>query len=334
MKASKHTGKRLAALVAATGLLATLAACSDDSPSTEGGGETPTIRIATAVDNFYGFMPVIAEESLKTFEDSGVNVEVVSATTPTIGQVMAGGQADMALAGTGALVAQSVSGVPIKLVAGILNPWDYYVIVSNEGNFAGASSIEELKGANFGITGQGSPGNYMLSQYAEELGWSSSDFKETALGDVGSLFAGLAAGTVDAVLWAPDQAYITEAEGVATHFPLPDLTPNVLQGMAASNELLEENPQAVKDVLTAYYAKVEELQQNPEIFIDVLVNEWDIDPDVADRLAENQLPLLSTDGAISEEEAAGVAQSVPFLSGDPDAEPPKLEIEPWQELGS
>lgn len=322
----------LAALVAVT-----VSACGESAEDANGPAdqaETKTIRVATAVDKYYGYMPVQAHDALQTFKDTGLKVEVISATTPTIGQIMAANQADVAMAGAGAVVAHETAGIPVKLTAGILGPWDYHVLVSNKGKFAGAKRLEELKGANFGITGKGSPGNYMLSQYADKLGWSPSDYRETALGDVGALFAALTAGKVDAVLWAADRAYITEAQGVATYFKLPDVTPNVLQAFAVNKDFLKENPQTVKDFLTAYYAKVKELQGQPQPFVDVLVNDWKVDPAVASKLAENQLPLLSTDGNITDEQLAGIAKSVPFLSGKPDSAPPKIEYTPWQELGS
>ena len=79
---------------------------------------------------------------------------------------------------------------------------------------------------------------------------------------------------------------------------------------------------------------MKQLQGQPQPFIDVLVKEWKVDPDVAAKLAKNQLPLLSTDGKISDEQLAGIAKSVPFLTGKKDSAPPKIDYEPWQALGS
>lgn len=335
----KHRFGRHAALVGA-GLLALTACAGGDDGAAEGdqatdgaaedGGqdEQVTIRVATAVDLYSGYMPVIAHEELGTFEDEDFNVEVISATTPTIGQVLAGGEADVALAGGPALVSHSEAGVPVQFTAMILGPWDNYVIVSDEGEYAGASSMEELEGANFGITGEGSPGNYLLYRYSEELG---NDYQETALGDFGSLFGALASGSVDATIWAADQAYVTEQEGVATNFHLPDPHPNIMQALGVTDEFLDEHTDVVKDFLEAYFAKVEELQENPEDFVDVMV-EWGNDRDVAERLAEDHLMELSTDGVPSEEQLNGMARAVPFMSGEPEADPPSIDYTPWPEL--
>lgn len=307
----------------------------DDSTQQESdGGEPATVRIVTAVDKYYGYMPVIAHEKLGTFDDLDVNIEVVSGTTPTLGQILAGGEADLALGFAPAIVGFAESGVPVELVAKVLGPWGSYMIVSSEGDYAGATSIEDLKGANFGITGEGSPGNYVMAQYAEELGWSENDYRETALGDVGSLFAALTGGSIDALIWAADQAYAMEAQGVATYFTLPDRRPNVLQAFGVNTEFSESHPGLVKDVIDAYFAKVEELQANPEAFIDVLVNEWGMDQAIAESLAENQLPDLDTEGLITDEELEGVAETVPFISGRPESDPPNIEeyYTPWTEL--
>lgn len=332
-----HRAARLHGLVLVAAISATLAACSSSGSSdttNTSGSETKTVRVATAVDKYYGYMPVEARDTLETFKGTGIDVQVVAATTPTIGQIMAANQADIALAGAGAVVAQETAGIPIHLTASLLGPWDYHVIVSKKGAFATATKIEDLKGANFGITGKGSPGNYMLNQYAKKLGWSSPDVKETALGDVGALFAALTAGKVDAVLWAADRAYIMEGSSAATYFKLPDVTPNVLQSVAVNKDFAKKNPKLVKDFLTAYFTKVKAMQTDPKPFVDVLVNQWKVDPAVAAKLAENQLPLLSTDGAITKGQLDGIAASVPFLSGKPDSAPPTINFTPWQNLGS
>ncbi len=306
----------------------------ETTPDEAAGGDPATVRIATAVDKYYGYMPVIAHETLGTFDDLDVEIEVVSGTTPTMGQILAGGDADLALAFAPAIVSFAESGVPVELTAKVLGPWGSYMIVSSKGNYAGASSIEELKGANFGITGEGSPGNYIMAEYAEELGWSKGDYRETALGDVGSLFAALTSGSIDALIWAADQAYAMEAEGVATYFALPDRRPNVLQAFGVTTEFVEKHPDLVKDILEAYFSKVEELQGNPEPFINVLVDEWGMDRAIAESLAENQLPDLDTEGLITDEELEGVAQTVPFIAGRPDSDPPDIQLyyTPWTEL--
>lgn len=335
MRSVPRSTKRFSSLLAAGVVASVLAACgAPGSGGADDGEQTNTVRVATAVDQYYGYIALQAHERLGTFEGTDLDVEVISATTPTIGQIMAAGQADIAMAGAGAIVAHGEAGIPMDLTASILTPWDYYVLVSEKSEYAGAGSLEELKGANFGITGEGSPGNYLLNQHADKMGWSSDDFKETALGEVGALFAALSSGQVDAVLWAPDQAYITEAEGVATHFPIPTLTPNVLQAFGTNTDFQASNPDTVKTFLEAYYAEVKDLQANPQDFIDVLVEEWDVDPEIAQRLAENQLPLLSTDGSISDAELKGVAESVPFLSGKPDEPAPSIDYTSWQEIGS
>lgn len=332
-------GPWLAAVVA--GGLFALTSCGADDPATgqaaQGGAsseECQTARIVTAVDKYYGYMPVIAHETLGTFDDLDVNIEVVSGTTPTLGQILAGNQADLALGFAPAIVGFADSGVPVDLVAKVLGPWGSYMIVSSKSNYAGADSIEDLKGANFGITGAGSPGNYVLAQYAKELGWSKGDYRETALGDVGSLFAALTSGSIDALIWAADQAYAMEAQGVATYFALPDRRPNVLQSFGVNTKFADKCPEVVKNIIKSYFAQVKELQENPDTFVKVLVDEWGRDPALAESLAENQLPDLDTEGLITDEELKGVAETVPFTSGRPDSKPPDIEAyyTPWTEL--
>lgn len=330
-------------------VLFTLAACGADTgtapsaapelpPVASGDSQTPvapaeceaaTIRVATAVSFYSGYMTVIAHEELGTFDGLNFDIEVISATTPTMGAVVAAGEADIVLAGGAALLGLETAGVPIKFVAKILGPWDNYVIVANNGNYAGAKSMQELAGANFGITGAGSPGNYLLYRYAEQLG---IEFTETALGDFGSLFAALAGGAVDAVIWAPDQAFRNEKLGTATSFYLPDPHPNIMQAFGVTPEFLEEHPECVKDFLSAHYSKVAEMQADPSLFTDVMVG-WGGDLLVAQQLIPTHLNKFSspstTNGTPSAEQFEGAVSAVPFMTGKPGTTPPAMTYVPW-----
>ena len=336
-----HISRRRSSVVvgAAAALLLLLTACSGGAEPGAGAGneatssgEPVTIRIATSVDEFYGYIAVEANEALGTWKDSGLNVEVISATTPTLGQILAGGQADIGLGTPGTEAAARAQGVQQTIVASCLTPWDYVVIVSNKGKFPGAKELADLKGANFGITGKGSPGNYLLHKWADKLGWGAGDIHESALGNVAALFAALDSGQVDAVLWASDKGFVTEGSGTGTFFTLPKIEESVLQSFSVMDDFAAKNPEAVKTFFEYYFKEVKELQANPQEFIDILVNNWGYDPDVASKLAERSLPLLSTDGKITQEELDGVQQSIPFLTGKPGTTPPDIAYTYWKDL--
>lgn len=194
--------------ILAIGLAATGCA-TPETDATDANGEV-TIRVVTAVDNAYFFAPVQHHEFLETWADSGINVEFVAGTTPTLGQILAAGEADIALGGGTTEAALRDQGIKQTIVASNFSPWAMYVVANDNTD---AQTIEELKGANFGITGAGAPSDYSVHKIAEDLGWSEDDYSTTAFGDVGSMVAGFRSGAVDAIIWMSDTAITLEEEG-------------------------------------------------------------------------------------------------------------------------
>lgn len=305
------------------------AADTGDTGGDTGGNETTTIRVATSVSNSFPFFVVQAGEALGTWEDSGLTVEVVEGTTPTIGQIMAGGQADIALAGAGTEAAAIASGVPMTVVASNLSYWDQRIIAA-----PGTESVEELKGGNFGITGAGSPGEYSIVKMADDLGWSESDYTVTSLGNLPALVAALTAGSIDGFAWSSQAAFQMEeaGDGEVIAAGADFVGANVLQAFAVMDEFAAANPNTVQKFFEAYFATLERIQADPQLFVDVLVNEWEVAEPVAQRLAEESLPELSTDGVITEDELDGLRDAVAFSLDVPvdDVEPVKYTL--WKDL--
>lgn len=332
----KNTAGRFpaAALIASAVSVLLISGCaaSAPAPATEGGSDTPevtTVRVATSVSNSFPFIVVQAGETLGTWEDSGLDVEVIEATTPTIGQIMAGGQADIALAGASSEAASTQSGVEMTIVASNLSYWDQRIIAR-----PGTTSVDELKGGNFGITGAGSPGEYSVVKMADELGWSESDYTVTSLGNLSALVAALTAGSIDAFAWSSQAAFQIEERGDGTIVaPAADYVgENVLQAFAVTDAFASENPETVQTFFEAYFETVKRIQADPQLFIDVLVNEWEVDQAVAERLAEESLSELSTDGVITDGELEGIRDAVAFTLDAPVADVPDVAYIHWKDL--
>lgn len=321
-----------AALIASAVSVLLITGCSAAAPATEDGDDGPevtTVRVATSVSNSFPFIVVQAGEALGTWEASGLDVEVIEGTTPTIGQIMAGGQADIALAGASSEAASTQSGVEMTIVASNLSYWDQRIIAR-----PGTKSVEELKGGNFGITGAGSPGEYSVVKMADELGWDESDYTVTSLGNLPALVAALTAGSIDAFAWSSQAAFqIEEAGNGAIVAAAADFVgENVLQAFAVTDSFASENPKTVQTFFTAYFETVKRIQADPQLFIDVLVNDWEVDPAVAERLAEDSLGELSTDGVITAGELEGIRDAVAFTLDTPLADVPDVAYTYWKDL--
>lgn len=327
----KNTARRSSAVATLSILVALLlvAGCGGSGAAGGGDDETKTIRVATSVSNSFPFVVVQAGKALGTWKGTGLDVKVVEATTPTIGQIMAGGKADIALAGAGSEAASIHSGVPMTMVASNLSYWDQRIIAR-----PGTKSVEDLKGANFGVSGAGSPGEYSIVKMAEHLGWKRSDYKFTSLGNLSSLTAALKAGSIDAFAWSSQAAMQLEesGDGKIVGSGADYVGKNVLQSFAVMDKFAEDNPNTVQKFFKAYFATLAKIQDEPQLFTDVLVKSWDVEPKVAERLAKESLPKLSDDGVIHDDELKGIRDSVVFSLDVPADEVEDVKYTYWKDL--
>jgi len=326
--------RRAAAILAAAALTLATAGCggSDDDASASGGtsadGQT-TIRVVTAVSNSYWFLPIQQAEALGTFEGTGLDVQVIDGTTPTLGQILASGDADVALGGGTTEAALREQGIEQTIVGSNYAPWGMHVVANDNTD---AQSIEDLEGANFGITGAGAPSDYSVHKIAQELGWATSDYQTTSFGDVASMVAGFRSGAVDAIIWGADTAFSLEDEGSGRILgsSADYVGPTVLEAFSVMDEFGQENSGALRTFFEAYYAEVAELQADPQQFIDTLVQQSGYSQSVAEKLAEEELPLMSADGKITSEQLTGLSEGAAFSTGDRTNENPiEAEYSYW-----
>ena len=258
-------------------------------------------------------MPFLAADlgnEIGAWDDKGIEVEIIEATSSTVGPTMASKQADISLQGGNRAVGDIVSGIESTLVAADLLPWDQYLIISNESD---ATEAAELKNSTFGISGFGSAGHFATLATTENLGWEEKkDFKIVQMGDLEGLLAGLESGTIDAFLWSIEPALTAEAKGFGKVLgSARDLVgPNVFEAFSVRDEFAEENPEAVQAFFEGYFEAVEEFQSDTEMTTQMVIDEWKLDPKVAERAVEEIVPILSTDGVIPPENLDGLAEAV------------------------
>ena len=328
--------RRVSAGITLLGAVSLVAAgCSGGSEEETGTGAAEgdglgTLRVVTSVPNSLLFIGVQAADRLGTWEGTGLEVEHIQGSSPTVGQIMASGEAEIGLIDGNRALANIAEGLDASLVGSAYSPWAQQIIA---GVHTGAESIDDLKGANFGISGEGSGGHYSVHKLAESQGWTEDDYTLTALGDIQALTAALESGSIDAFPWSSTTAFDLEERAIGNVLAPTDeiVGPNVFEIFTVMNETLKERPEAVRAFFEGYYSTIEELQQNPELAVDILVEEWDVNPEAARRAVELELPQHSTTGEITEEELAGLAESAEFATGTA-VEGPAAHYRPWDEL--
>jgi len=329
----RRTRGRRGLLISALAVIGLVAsACGgDDADSSssasgsggDGGGDLGTLKVVTVVPNSLLFIGVQAAEQLGTWEGTGLTVEVVEGTSPTAGQIMASGEADIGLMDGNRAAANIAQGLDATIMATCISPWSQYYIASNE---SGAESVEDLEGGTFGTTGEGSAGHFSAYKLAEEMGWSEDEWTATPLGNLEGLRAALTSGSIDAFAWSSTTAFNLEAmgEGVVLDSARDYVGPNVFEAFA------DERAEALRVFFEGYFEAIERIQDDPQLAIDILVDEWDVNPEAAEKAVEADVPNLSTTGEITDEELEGLAEAVSFATGGEAPDPDSL-YEYWQD---
>jgi len=310
---SRLPATRKMAAVVALGALSLSAACGSSeeqkaTPSTGSKG-LGTIRVVLSEGHSAPFIAADAGNLLGVWDGTGLTVENITATSATVGPTMAAGQADISIQAGNKAAGDILAGVDCTLAAGIMLPWDQYVVA---GKKTGATKAEDLKGKSFGITGFGSAAHFATLTMAKNLGWSESDYKIAQLGNLDGLLAGLQSGTIDAFLWSLEPGLRAQEKGFGTVLTsVKDLVgPNVFEGSCVSNKVQKERPEAVKAYFEGYFKAVKILQDDPGRARKIMVDEWKFSSNVADESVSRIVPLLSPDGVIPPKNLKGLAEAV------------------------
>jgi ABC-type nitrate/sulfonate/bicarbonate transport system substrate-binding protein len=298
-----------------------------------GDGDLGTIRIVLSEGKSVPFIAADAGNLLGAWEGTGLEVEIIAASSSTVGPTMAAGEADISLQAGNKAAADILAGLDASLTAAAVLPWDQFMIASDE---TGAKKAEDLKkGTKFGISGFGSAGHFATLKVADSLDWAEGDYEVIQMGSLDNMLAGLETNTIDAFIWSLEPALTAEKEGFGTILGsvAPLVGPAVFEAFSVRNDVADERPEAVKAFFEGYFKAVEELQSEPEKAIDIIANEWGNEQFVAERSTEEIIPLLSTDGAIPDENLHGLADAVRLTvegAGDFDIE---SMYRFWEDLG-
>lgn len=301
--------KKLLTLLLSFTLLFTLVGCGGSDSGAAGAGNTGagsadddgiiTLRscfnvgMTGAVNNF------AIQKGL--YEEEGIRFENTASTSgATILSLISRGEIDVADGDPSTYIPGINNGVPAKLVG---NMWRYsgcYWLIANND----IATIADLKGKIVGT--QGASGGMRLSilKMLESAGLSENDADLVANGTYQDAYASLTTGEVDATIIHNPYAALAEAEGIGHILGRAwDYIPDYYTGtIIASDNLIQNNPEALQRFITAYY-KVHERVKNEffDEFIAWASVEMDTPEEILRTAVESEIdvwldyPVIPTD---------------------------------------
>lgn len=297
------------------GLLATCMVAAGCGGSDSSAADNNTVRLVVSEGNSLPFIAAEAGESLGVWEEEGINVEIINATSSTVSAPMASADADISLQAGVRAVGDIASGLESTLVAGAVLPWDQFVLAAPA---LDADAPEDLRGKRFGISGFGSAGHFATVKMAKTLNWSESDYEVVQLGSLDGMIAAMKSGRIDAFIWSVEPVLTAVQQGYGKNLgSVAELVgPNAFEAFSVRSEFMTEYPDLTKKFFTAYFKSVAKLKADPAWAETFVVEDWKKDPAVAKDAVDMLLPLLSDDGAIPEANIAGLKEAVALNDED------------------
>jgi len=294
--------KLLATLLTLTLSLGLLAGCgstetASDSQSTdaqtESGDESSddTIVINTclatgmtgAVNNF------AIEKGL--YKELGIEFNNVEwSSNDEVLSLITRGEIDFADGDPSAYIPGISNGVPAKLVG---NMWRYsgcYWLIAKDG----IDSIADLKGKTVGTAAAAGGMKLSVLKMLESEGLGEDDVKLVANGVYQGAYASFTSGEVDATIIHNPYAALAEAEGTGHILGRAwDYIPDYYTGtLIASDRIINEEPEKLQRVITAYYKVHEEVKNEYfDEFIAWAAEKMNTDEEVMRNAVESEIDV-------------------------------------------
>lgn len=261
--------------------------------STDGTPPVITVRAAFAT----GMTGVINQYAIANglYEKEGIIFDVV--LTDSFVAAFAAGEIDFADSDPGTFVQAAANGVPLKMVGNMWRSKGAYWIVAREG----INSLEELKGK---VVGTASTSGGMRITAMEVLKLAgldpNSDVELIANGTFRNAYATLVSGEVDATIIHQPFATIAELEGVGK--PIAQTWKHVTDyytgTIVASDDYIENQPENLQRVVTAYYKVHEYVKNHKDEFYPWAAEFLGVDIDILKTAMESEIELWTDEPVI------------------------------------
>ena len=220
---------------------------------------TEKLRVGKAVIEVFGYIPLDVGIKYGFFAKEGIEIEEINfAGGPKLAQAMTASAVDIGL-GSGPAMAYSVKGAPQIAIATITDSPAFMGL--NVGEASTARTIDDLKGKKIGVASVGSLTDWLVAELNRVKGWTADGDRAISVaigGEPTAEIASLKTGAVDATLGGVATGY--ELEELRAGRLLAEVSVYVKQlelfTTFATNAIVQQNPDAVRRYLKAWYETV------------------------------------------------------------------------------
>jgi NitT/TauT family transport system substrate-binding protein len=256
------------------------------------------VTVGKAVAALWAFVPADIGVQEGIFAKYGLDVEVLNlGNSPRLQQAMTAGSVDFAMT-SGADLAFVAKGEPARAVAAFAtDPRNVGIATLADSPI---KTVADLKGQRIAISGAGSISEWLVRQMAIQEGWGKDGVLPTPLGSGDASLAAMRMHQVGAMFTAEEVALQLEAKGIGRLVTtMGKYAPHFHAHMLfVRKPLLDQNPALVDRFLKGFFASIAFMKANKDETSKVAAAALHIDRAIADRVYDEQIGMLETDGYI------------------------------------
>ncbi len=267
------------------------------------------VSVGKAVSALWAFVPADIGVQEGIFAKYGLEVEVLDlGNSPRLHQAITACSVDNAMT-SGADLAFVAKGEPARAIAAFAtDPRNISITTLADSPI---KTVADLKGQRIAISGTGSVSEWLVRQMAIQEGWGKEGVLPTPLGSGDANLAALRTHQVSAMVASVEVALQLEAKGIGRMVTtMGKYAPRFhAHMMFARKPLIDENPQLVDRFLKGFFASIAFMKANREKTSEIASQVLHIDRAIAERVYDEQIGMLETDGHIDPQAVALMKQS-------------------------
>ena len=239
--------------------------------------------------------PVVVALKKGFFRDEGLNAEKIQ-MQPAIGvKALVSGDIDYLLA-WGSTLRAAVTGVPLKVVAGMASKPLHVFVVRSE-----IKSGKDLKGKTIGVDSFAGTVDYLARVTVRHFGLDPDrDVKIIVSGESPVRLAAVRAGSIDATAIDVAFAVKAEEEGMRRLLSLSEISDLPLSGIGLTDKKLQTDREQVKKVVRATLRGTRFMKENRSETLELMTDYLRITPAQAGKAYDAAISSFTDDGYIAD----------------------------------
>jgi NitT/TauT family transport system substrate-binding protein len=240
-------------------------------------------------------LPWYVGDKAGLFAEEGINLTITQLPTQASIAAMIEGSVGYSTSGA-SVIRAAASGRPVKLIAGGRNAPDWQLMVQ-----PGLGSVADLRGKRIGVLEPTGAATLVTFELLAKHGVARQDVDAINLLSTQGVLAGLLAQQVDGGLVAPPNTVQARREGLNTLVYSADAVQVLQGGLGTSDQRLRERATEVDAMLRALLRATRAMQSVPELVTRVLVERFDLAPEVAAEMVDETALGFTPDASASDE---------------------------------